>query len=85
MISDPGNKVNDNTLKDLKAFLNTKETKASLTLYQFCKVPTVTFVKTDNNKNDFILGKIQHVDSAVPAWFVVSPIARSPAKRGVTH
>ena len=45
----------------------------------------VTFVASDNNKNDIISGKIQHVDSAVPAWFVVSPVARSPAKLGVTH
>ena len=44
----------------------------------------VTFVTSDNNTNDFISGKI-HVDSAVPAWFFVSPVARSPAKLGVTH
>ena len=43
------------------------------------------FITADNSKNDFILGKIQHVDSAVPAWFVVSPVARSPAKLGVIH
>ena len=45
----------------------------------------VTFVTSDNSKNDFISGNIHHVDSAVPAWFVVSPVARSPAKLGVTH
>ena len=45
----------------------------------------VTFVTSDNNKNDFISSKIQHVDSAVPAWFVVSPVARSPAKLSVRH
>ena len=44
----------------------------------------VPFVTSDDNKNDFISGKMQHVDSAVPAWFVVSPAARGLAKLGVT-
>ena len=35
----------------------------------------VTFVMSDNSKSDFISGKIQHVDFAVPALFMVSPIA----------
>ena len=41
-----------------------------------CNVCNVRY----HNKNDFISGKIQHVDSAVPAWFVVSTVAQSPAK-----
>ena len=40
------------------------------------KTVCVTFVTSDNSKNDFISGKIQHVDFAVPAWFVVNPVAR---------
>ena len=53
-----------------------------ITITLFVTMMPVTFVRSDNSKNYFISGKIQHDDFALTTWFVNSPVARSPGKLG---